>query len=194
MVTTSTSKSTGKVYKPMNELEQQLSDIGVHTLEFVENHPQALTRFCTGQNDLYLRVVENKPQTPKQLLLLGLLTKAHSETLADFMQHAKSRQAMHSVFESELGEEFAERFNDVTLQDLSMVTTLWLFVQGRLNMDFSLANDHAHETAQHLSPFLKMQPDAIRSEFMQSFYQGKVLYQRDNPPRGFWQRIRNLFA
>ncbi|MCU8100472.1 hypothetical protein M2H38_08610 [Vibrio vulnificus] len=98
---------------------------------------------------------------------------------------------MKDVLQTSLGTQSSDKFSDVVLQDLLMISTLWIFVQGRLKMDFSLANDHAAETAQHAAPFLAVDADVIRSELMQSFYQGKAIYQRQQGKPSLWQRFLN---
>ncbi|EOA6545922.1 hypothetical protein ACI1IY_000551 [Vibrio vulnificus] len=175
----------------MSELKDALAEAGVFTLEYVNNNPDALARFCDAQNALFQRVCENKPETPTTLHLLGLLTKSHIEILAQFVSDKESRLAMKDVLQTSLGAQSSDKFNDVVLQDLLMISTLWIFVQGRLKMDFSLANDHATETAQHAAPFLAVDADVIRSELMQSFYQGKAIYQRQQGKPSLWQRFLN---
>ncbi|HAS6347012.1 TPA: hypothetical protein I7241_03430 [Vibrio vulnificus] len=175
----------------MSEIKQALTELGACTLEYVEQNSDTLHRFCDAQNALFMRVRENKPETSVALLLLGVLTKAHIEALAQFTTSKESRHSMRDVFDKSVGEAFSDKFHDVDLHDLLMVSTLWAFVQGRLNMDFSLANDHAAESAMQLAPFLGTTPDVVRTELMHAFYQGKTLFQRHDAKPTLWQRIVN---
>lgn len=179
----------------MCEIKQALTELGACTLEYIEQNSDTVQRFCDAQNSLFMRVRENKPEAPVALLLLGLLTKANIEALAQFTANKKSRRAMRDVFDNSVGEEFCNKFHDIGLHDLLLVSTLWAFIQGRLNMDFSLANDHAAESAMQLAPFFNTTPDVVRTELMHAFYQGKTLFQRHDAKPTFWQRIVNaLFS
>ncbi|NMT19539.1 hypothetical protein HKA99_34870, partial [Vibrio parahaemolyticus] len=75
--------------------------------------------------------------------LLGLLTKSHIEASANYEQNAHSTQRMQQVLTDSLGNEHADKFTNQSAEDLILVTHLWLYTQGYLNMDFSLAHDHA---------------------------------------------------
>ena len=76
-----------------------------------------------------------------------------------------------------------------------MVTHLWLYTQGYLNMDFSLAHDHAEQTQntlQHELVIKRMDLDAFRTDLMQSFYMGKEV----NPAKkqGLFSWVKRLFS
>ncbi len=72
---------------------------------------------------------------------------------------------------------------------------MWLYTQGYLNMDFSLAHDHAEQTQnilQHELVIKRMDLDAFRTNLMQSFYLGKEA----NPAKasGLISWIKRLFS
>ena len=48
----------------------------------------------------------------------------------------------------------------------------WLYVKGYLGMDYSLANDHALQTAEAMSRLKGQSADELRTKFNQSYYLG----------------------
>ncbi|PTO93138.1 hypothetical protein CWO17_24815, partial [Vibrio sp. 10N.286.45.A3] len=105
----------------------------------------------------------------------------------------EANEAMQNVFDNTVGTEHSDKFQNSNAQQLKLVTHLWLFIQGRLGMDYSLANDHAAATATLLSRLSRNTDDEIRVEFMGSFYDGLNLYQAENKPSGFVHRFKRLF-
>ncbi|UUM32951.1 hypothetical protein [Vibrio japonicus] len=156
----------------MNKLETALKDIKADCLL---NHADAQKQwdvFCEQYVTLFEKVRLNKPDSDTTHHLLGILTKAHIEAQTLIQHHQESLGKMEQVFKDTLGEEHASRFENQSQKQLIFVTHLWLYIQGYLYMDFSLANDHAEQTAKILSPMSAQQPEALRSEFLGSFYQG----------------------
>ena len=177
---------------PLNELTQEM---GFKNIPFVDEHKAARRRWVKEQASLFIRVCENKPDTAAALHLLGLLTKSHIEASALYEQHATSTHKMQQVFSDTLGEEHAEKFTNQSAEDLVLVTHLWLYTQGYLNMDFSLAHDHAEQTQntlQHELVIRRMDLDAFRTDLMQSFYLGKEA----NPTKasGLFGWVKRLFS
>ncbi|MGY0615485.1 hypothetical protein [Vibrio sp. FJH11] len=158
---------------PLNEL---IKEMGFRTIPFVTEHKTAKKRWLDEQNSLFTRVCENKPTTAPALHLLGLLTKSHIEASAIYEQHAHATQKMHIALSESVGEEHASKFTNQSAEDLILITHLWLYTQGYLNMDFSLAHDHAEQTQttlQHELVIQRIDMDAFRSELMRSFYLGR---------------------
>ncbi|CAM2924731.1 hypothetical protein [Vibrio mytili] len=158
---------------PLNELIQEM---GFTDIPFIKEHAVANQRWLQQQAPLFERVCEHKPSTAPTLHLLGLLTKSHIEASALYEQQAHSTQQMQQVLTDTLGDEHASKFTNPVTEDLILITHLWLYTQGYLNMDFSLAHDHAQQTQQSLQHELvikRVDIDAFRTELMQSFYLGK---------------------
>jgi hypothetical protein len=55
-------------------------------------------------------------------------------------------------------------------------------------MDFSLANDHALQTSETLSPLTQKSIDDLRIAFNQSYYQGFREFESKKPPSSGWKR------
>ncbi|MGR4991380.1 hypothetical protein ACPV3U_17550 [Vibrio rotiferianus] len=160
----------------MTPLSELIHEMGIKNIPFVSKHKAARRRWTKEQAPLFIRVCENKPDTAPALHLLGLLTKSHIEASALYEQQATSTHNMQQVLNDTLGQEHAEKFTNQSAEDLVLVTHLWLYTQGYLNMDFSLAHDHAEQTQntlQHELVIKRMDLDAFRTDLMQSFYMGK---------------------
>lgn len=157
---------------PLNELIQQM---GFTNIPFVNEHKAARRRWTKEQAYCSLEYVKISLRQLLRCIYL-LLTKSHIEASALYEQHATSTHHMQQVLSDTLGEEHAEKFTNQSAEDLVLVTHLWLYTQGYLNMDFSLAHDHAEQTQnilQHELVIKRMDLDAFRTDLMQSFYLGK---------------------
>ncbi|CAK1808426.1 Tetracyclin repressor-like C-terminal domain-containing protein [Vibrio crassostreae] len=152
-----------------------------------------LTSFIDENHALFKHACENKPDNSAHQTLLGLLTKEHIDASYRFESNKDASEAMQSVFDNTVGSEHGNKFQNSGSQQLKLVTHLWLFIQGRLGMDYSLANDHAAATAKLLSRLSRSTDDEIRVEFMASFYDGLNIYQTENKPSGLVHRLKRLF-
>lgn len=179
----------------MTSLSELSQEMGFKEIPFVKEHKAAKRRWLKEQSQLFTKVCENKPATAPTLHLLGLLTKSHIEASANYEQHAHSAQQMQQVLTDSLGDEHADKFTNQSVEDLILITHLWLYTQGYLNMDFSLAHDHAEQTQntlQHELVVKRMDVDAFRTELMQSFYLGREASPASTS--GFWGRLKRLFS
>ena len=152
-----------------------------------------LTSFIDDNHDLFKHACENKPDNSARQTLLGLLTKEHIDASYRFESNKDASEAMQNVFDNTVGSEHGDKFQNSNSQQLKLVTHLWLFIQGRLGMDYSLANDHAAATAKLLSRLSRSTDDEIRVEFMASFYNGLNIYQAENKPSGLIHSLKRLF-
>ncbi|MEZ9765497.1 hypothetical protein AB4278_21680 [Vibrio splendidus] len=157
------------------------------------DYEKELSSFIDENHALFKHACENKPDNSARQTLLGLLTKVHIDASYRFESNKEANEAMQNVFDKTVGTEYSEKFQNSNAQQLKLVTHLWLFIQGRLGMDYSLANDHAAVAATLLSRISRSSDDEIRVEFMASFYDGLNLYQAENKPSGFVHYFKRLF-
>ncbi|WP_299692795.1 hypothetical protein [uncultured Vibrio sp.] len=171
-----------------------LQEAGVESVKaIVTGYEKELASFIDENHALFKHACENKPNNSERQTLLGLLTKVHIDAIYRFESHKDASEAMQSVFDNTVGREHSGKFQNANAQQLSLVTHLWLFIQGRLGMDYSLANDHAASTAALLSRLSRSTEDEIRVAFMASFYDGLDLYQVENKPSGLIHRVKRWF-
>ncbi|MCG9781918.1 hypothetical protein L1D52_06080 [Vibrio brasiliensis] len=156
----------------MTELEQQLSAIEADSIPAITLPGDAWEQFCQRHAPLFAKAVKRNPDKPATHGLLGILTKAHMEETASLESQIAPIQAMQDVLVSNLGEQHAAKFEQQGAAQLVLVTHLWLYLQGYLKMDFSLANDHADNTAQLIASLNKQDPQWLRTQFLESFYHG----------------------
>ncbi|MCC4784523.1 hypothetical protein BCU33_013170 [Vibrio lentus] len=176
------------------KLEACLQLAGLDSVKaLTTDYEKELKSFTDENHALFKHASENKPDNSERQTLLGLLTKVHIDVSYRFESNREASEAMQSVFDSTVGSEHGDKFQNSSAQQLKLVTHLWLFIQGRLGMDYSLANDHAAATATLLSRLSRSTDDEIRVEFMGSFYDGLNLYQVENKPSGFVHRFKRLF-
>ncbi|MEZ9288428.1 hypothetical protein AB4251_17625 [Vibrio lentus] len=176
------------------KLEACLQLAGLDSVKaLTTDYEKELKSFTDENHALFKHASENKPDNSERQTLLGLLTKVHIDVSYRFESNKEASEAMQSVFDSTVGSEHGDKFQNSNVQQLKLVTHLWLFIQGRLGMDYSLANDHAAATATLLSRLSRSTDDEIRVEFMGSFYDGLNLYQAENKPSGFVHRFKRLF-
>jgi hypothetical protein len=161
----------------MNKLESALLEIGVDSIAPFSEMTEQRALFCEQNEQLFIRVIANKPDSPVTNHLLGISTKCHIEQSALLERHLTSIKAMQSSFEANLGKQNASKFNNQSVEQLLFTSHIWLYVQGYLDMDFSLANDHAENTAYLLTSATGINAQEYRTQLAESFYQG-----RENSP------------
>ena len=176
----------------MIDLTQAFKEIQADQLSVLDFASPQWQIFVNANQDLFARVQTAKPDKSIHSLLLGLLTKTHIETFSRVTDHQSSAQAMQQTFKQELGNQHAANFHYQDGEQLTLITHLWLYLQGYLNMDFSLANDHAEQCATMLTQIGGGDPHALRSAFMASFYLGKQSAPQ-SPSSGFLAKIKQLF-
>ncbi|MEZ9340572.1 hypothetical protein AB4176_22240 [Vibrio splendidus] len=176
------------------KLEACLQLAGLDSVKaLTTDYEKELSSFIDENHALFKHACENKPDNSARQTLLGLLTKVHIDASYRFESNKEANEAMQNIFDKTVGAEYSDKFQNSNAQQLKLVTHLWLFIQGRLGMDYSLANDHAAVTATLLSRISRSSDDEIRVEFMASFYDGLNLYQAENKPSGFVHHFKRLF-
>ncbi|WP_375748563.1 hypothetical protein [Vibrio sp. HN007] len=157
----------------VSNLKQQLEITGVDTLHLTNKEAELFSAAVENKADFFDKLCDEKADKPPVMLLLGLLTKSHIEAVAKLEPQIETIQSMHDVFADTVGHEQVHKFEADALIELSLVTKLWLMVQGYLNMDFSLANDHAQQSADMLAKALNTESQELRTELLSSYYHGK---------------------
>ncbi|MDH6025929.1 hypothetical protein [Vibrio splendidus] len=176
------------------KLEACLQLAGLDSVKVLTTgYEKELSSFIDENHALFKHACENKPDNSARQTLLGLLTKVHIDASYRFESNKEANEAMQNVFDNTVGTEHSDKFQNSNAQQLKLITHLWLFIQGRLGMDYSLANDHAAVAATLLSRISRSSDDEIRVEFMASFYDGLNLYQAENKPSGFVHYFKRLF-
>ncbi|MEZ9447928.1 hypothetical protein AB4184_10715 [Vibrio splendidus] len=176
------------------KLEACLQLAGLDSVKALSTgYEKELSSFIDENHALFKHACENKPDNSARQTLLGLLTKVHIDASYRFDSNKEANEAMQNVFDNTVGTEHSDKFQNSNAQQLKLITHLWLFIQGRLGMDYSLANDHAAVAATLLSRISRSSDDEIRVEFMASFYDGLNIYQAENKPSGFVHHFKRLF-
>ena len=176
------------------KLEACLQLAGLDSVKaLTTGYEKELSSFIDENHALFKHACENKPDNSARQTLLGLLTKVHIDASYRFESNKEANEAMQNVFDNTVGTEHSDKFQNSNAQQLKLITHLWLFIQGRLGMDYSLANDHAAVAATLLSRISRSSDDEIRVEFMASFYDGLNIYQAENKPSGFVHCFKRLF-
>ncbi|PTP30706.1 hypothetical protein [Vibrio splendidus] len=176
------------------KLEACLQLAGLDSVKaLTTGYEKELSSFIDENHALFKHACENKPDNSARQTLLGMLTKVHIDASYRFESNKEANEAMQNVFDNTVGTEHSDKFQNSNAQQLQLITHLWLFIQGRLGMDYSLANDHAAVAATLLSRISRSSDDEIRVEFMASFYDGLNIYQAENKPSGFVHHFKRLF-
>ncbi len=169
----------------VSNLKQQLEVAGLDTLHLSDDESKMFALAVNNKALVFDRICNKKPDKDPMLLLLGLLTKSHIDAIHNTESQIEQICAMKEVFVNTLDKKHVKYFQADCIIRLSLVTKLWLMVQGYLNMDFSLANEHATRSALLLSRALSCDPEAIRTELLASYYHGKEKHHGDHP-NTFW--------
>lgn len=147
-----------------------------------------IERFCAQYNDLFRHTQAQKPELSPHRILLGVLTKAQIDARSHLETTRDSRQNMSDVFHRHLSPADASKFHDSIQSDFVLITQLWLYLQGWLKMDISLAADHATSSALLIAPDANLQSHHYRTLLMESYYTGKAQGEAQRPQKPWWQR------
>jgi hypothetical protein len=172
----------------VSNLKQCLEVVGVDTLHLSDREALLFSEAVGNKADFFDKLCSENDDKSPNLLLLGLLTKSHLEAVSKFEPQIDAIKGMRDVFADTLGHEQAHKIEADALIELSLVTKLWLMVQGYLNMDFSLANEHAQQTSELLAQALRIEPHELRTELLASYYHGKNKHQENMPPSTQWPK------
>ena len=157
----------------MPDIEKILEQTHANTDPSIQALPQEWHHFITKYQALYTKVQQAKGDGSELNCLLGITTKAHITSTQLISESLQSRQAMQEVLVDSIGEKYATKFSQSDVRQLVFETHLWLYLQGYCQLDFSLANDYAQQTAQLISQLNNQETDHYRCEFLKSFYLGK---------------------
>lgn len=156
----------------MSKLDSALQEIGANRLLETTLQQKQWQLLCDQYSGVLERASANKPDVTITHHLLGVLTKAHIESQAIVENHKHAIQSMQETLANHLDAQQANKFDNQSILQLESVTHLWLYLQGYLKMDFSLANDHAEQTALVISEITRIDSQQLRTHFLQSFYLG----------------------
>jgi hypothetical protein len=171
----------------VSKLKQQLEVAGLDTLHLSDKEAHCYPEVIEKNAGVFESICQQKPDKAPILLTLGLLTKLHIEAMAQLENQIDSVANMTEVFANTIGESAGQRFDVAAVIELSLVTKLWLMVQGHLAMDFSLANEHAQQTSLLLERALKTHSEQLRTELLASYYHGKDK-RKDGTPSIEWSK------
>ncbi|PMH37119.1 hypothetical protein BCU68_08445 [Vibrio sp. 10N.286.49.B3] len=169
----------------MTNLSSTLEQSGIDTAQTLTEYDDLIKAFCAEHNALFTRVCTAKPDQPTSDHLLGVLTNAYLTTYQQFLTQQTAAIEMKKVFDQTLGQH-GEKFQLQDQRQLSFITHLWLFVQGRYGIDFSLSNEYAQQTAEALAATLGDDMEAIRTTYLASYYQGIKILTKQKP---WWKRL-----
>ena len=143
-------------------------------------------QFLQQHSVLFTNVKQHKPNIADESHLLGILTKAHIECLSSVELNQKAIKTMWQALN--------KSFEYQDLHMLILVTHVWLYVQGYLKMDFSLANDHADATAKTMRELSNSDTHEIRTQFLASFYLGNKSSPIASNRVSIWNWLKSNFG
>ncbi|CAM4338154.1 hypothetical protein [Vibrio agarivorans] len=174
-----------------NSLHSQIFQLGFvlpaqsPSISISEADLQAIVEHLTP---LYEKSIVKKPNLTTPERLLGLFSYHHQVVLGEFIEQREALQKMQNVFKQHLDVDHQDKFSAPILKQLWLATHLWLFLQGRMNLDYSLANDHATQVANHITSIVEVDSNKLRCELTQTYYQGVSIYQATETKKPLWKK------
>ncbi len=162
----------------MTHLLKELQHMGgLSTLDFSEHEQTFLDQFITVSAPFFDNISKHRPDKLSQDLILGLLTKSHHEALDNYQTTEPKAAELKAMFSDQVGAEHAEKFTELSHDELIVISMLWFMAQGFTDIDYSYANDHALETAGLLANNQQTstqteEAEHYRTRFMQAYYTG----------------------
>jgi hypothetical protein len=140
---------------------------------------QRMIELCESSDDFFnaaLTKVKLQPAaaTPEQTLpsLLGIYGHRFEQCLSELSAQSESLTAMHDVLNESLPSKHADKFVNQSALDTEITSRIYLFIQGRMKLDYSLANEFSQRAASELAHFTTQSEDEIRVMLNQSYYVG----------------------
>lgn len=179
----------------VSKLKQQLEVAGIDTLHLSDKEAELFSRVFDQRASFFEHVCQSKPDKDPNMLLLGLLTKLQIEATGKLEVQINQINAMNKSLADTVGQHHADKFTIDSVIELSLVTKVWLMMLGYLNMDFSLANDHALNASMLLTQALHSHElDELRTELIASYYHGKEKRLGDEPHVQWSDKILSWFT
>ncbi len=157
----------------MTSLSDYFDQAGLSELKLNPQEQTIYQELCERYQGTFNAACEHNQDKPSFHMLLGTLTQAHIQLSSQLEHHLQSLLKMQQAINEGIGEEHADKFKNTATVELLILTKLWVLVQGYLKMDFSLANDHALNSAKLVNNVLGADPDILRTGIMQAFYIGQ---------------------
>ncbi|MDP2573749.1 hypothetical protein Q8W40_16255 [Vibrio penaeicida] len=157
----------------MTNLTKILASAGMNELTLSSEDQVRSCNIIKTCDAIFNQACQNNPEKSPFEMALGTLTKAQMELMANMEAQADTLKSMGDIIQNTLGNEHSDKFSAELPKDLLCCTRLWLMTQGYLQMDFSLANDHATHTGDAIAKIENANIENTRTELMKAFYIGK---------------------
>ncbi|MCQ1060332.1 hypothetical protein ACQKPX_14660 [Photobacterium sp. DNB23_23_1] len=181
----------------MKPLRHLLNEFGFEQLPFSDAEQEFASGFIDFRSDFFVRVCQQKADKPQQDLALGLVTHSFQQILDEFQATQCKISEIDALFQQHVGVEHAQKFHTMNEMEVKAIGVIWFLCQGFNGIDFSYANDHATEISEQLTMNDSQQAEALRQQFMQSYYVGVDQAHIVKPKAGwiltFKKTIKSLF-
>lgn len=165
----------------MSVLEQQLLLFGIADLSVNTAIKKQFDQFISTSSTHFDHVCQQRPDSTLIDLLLGFMTLHQQQAQQQWSSQYIAATKMKAVFNDTIGHDHAIHFTHQDQSYLLALTHLWLMVQGASGIDYSYSNEQAEIQAHLLLhgaetiPLLSLDTaqEALRCQFMQSYYLGK---------------------
>ncbi|PSU33945.1 hypothetical protein [Photobacterium lutimaris] len=169
----------------MKPLKHLLNEFGFEQLPFSDAERAFANGFIEFRSDFFLRVCQQKAEKLQQDLALGLFTQSFQQILDEFQATRSKISEMDALFQQHVGDEHAQKFHTMNEMEVKAIGMTWFLCQGFNGIDFSYANDQATEISQQLTTNGSQQAEALRQQFMQSYYIGVDQAHTIKPRKGW---------
>lgn len=164
----------------MTPLHELVHSIGFTTPQTMKADPGALDALCDKLMPLYKNSRAKFPEHTDLELLLGLMSVHHDRLLHQLRAQNEALVAMQEVIEQSLDRSHSRKFKAPVVIEFWLCMHLWLYLQGMLRLDYSLANDYASDAAAMLAPMTDKNQEQLRVEWNQTYYTGREAKQTNN--------------
>lgn len=140
---------------------------------------QRMIELCESNDDFFQAALSQAElaltsASPEQTLpsLLGIYGHRFEQCLSELSAQSESLTAMQNVLKESLPSKHADKFVNQSAVDTEITSRIYLFIQGRMKLDYSLANEFSQRAARELAQFTAQSEDEIRVMLNQSYYAG----------------------
>jgi hypothetical protein len=126
-------------------------------------------------------------------ILLGVFGHQLEKSLQGLREQRAAMVAMQQAISDNLSPAHADKFTNQSALDLELNASIFLFLQGRRGLDFSLANDFALEASSELAQVTDVEVDAHRVQLNKFYYLGDEALKASRMASPIWRWFEKWF-
>ena len=147
-----------------------LENIQIKSVPFTDKEVDSINSWALLNQKLFSADnLQSKSHSPLEKAF-GVVTFSYQSNYDVLQAHHLAIQAMQTTVTQHVGEQHQDKFELSQLENFKLISKLWLSLHGKLEYEFSLANDNARNAADLITKFESRPVDQLRTELLKFYY------------------------